>query len=74
MGEMRDSDWSRQNLLRSDWLLLIGAIITTITVFGVFANVLNDYCHESYKDGGIFIAERIPFNIRHVKFDIELWV
>ena len=20
MGEMRDSDWSRQNLLRSDWL------------------------------------------------------
>ena len=21
MGEMRDSDWSRRNLLRSDWLL-----------------------------------------------------
>ena len=31
MGEMRDSDWSRANLLRSDWLLLIGAIITTHT-------------------------------------------
>ena len=29
MGEMRDSDWSRPNLLRSDWLLLNGAIITT---------------------------------------------
>ena len=29
MGEMRDSDWSRENLLRSDWLLLIGAIMTT---------------------------------------------
>ena len=29
MGEMRDSDWSRQNLLRSDWLGLIGAICTT---------------------------------------------
>ena len=26
---MRDSDWSRANLLRSDWLLLIGATITT---------------------------------------------
>ena len=26
---MRDSDWSRQNLLRSDWLGLIGAIMTT---------------------------------------------
>ena len=29
MGQMRDSDWSRQNLLRSDWLLLIRATITT---------------------------------------------
>ena len=29
MGEMRDSDWSRENLLRSDWLRLIGATITT---------------------------------------------
>ena len=27
---MRDSDWSRPNLLRSDWLLLNGAIITTV--------------------------------------------
>ena len=30
MGEMRDSDWSRDKMLRSDWLLLIGAIMTTI--------------------------------------------
>ena len=29
MGEMRDSDWSRPNLLRSDWLLLDVAICTT---------------------------------------------
>ena len=29
MGEMRDSDWSRPNLLRSDWLPIIGAIMTT---------------------------------------------
>ena len=26
---MRDSDWSREILLRSDWLLLIVAIMTT---------------------------------------------
>ena len=26
---MRDSDWSRQFLLRSDWLLLFGPILTT---------------------------------------------
>ena len=32
MGEMRDSDWSRPNLLRSDWLLPIGAIMTTQTL------------------------------------------
>ena len=29
MGEMRDSDWSRQNLLRSDWLVPKVAPITT---------------------------------------------
>ena len=29
MGEMRDSDWSRQFLLRSDWLLPSVASITT---------------------------------------------
>ena len=29
MGEMRDSDWSRPKLLRSDWLPPIGAIMTT---------------------------------------------
>ena len=29
MGEMRDSDWSRPNLLRSDWLPIIVASMTT---------------------------------------------
>ena len=29
MGEMRDSDWSRPNFLRSDWLLVIVATNTT---------------------------------------------
>ena len=29
MGEMRDSDWSRQTLLRSDWLGPRVACITT---------------------------------------------
>ena len=29
MGEMRDSDWSRANLLRSDWLGPSVAIMTT---------------------------------------------
>ena len=29
MGEMRDSDWSRENMLRSDWLLPSVATITT---------------------------------------------
>ena len=28
MGEMRDSDWSRENLLRSDWS---GPSVATIT-------------------------------------------
>ena len=29
MGEMRDSDWSRRNLLRSDWLGPKVAMYTT---------------------------------------------
>ena len=32
MGEMRDSDWSREKLLRSDWLPIIGATMTTIDI------------------------------------------
>ena len=34
MGEMRDSDWSRQKLLRSDWLPTIVAPITTTVNLG----------------------------------------
>ena len=30
MGQMRDSDWSREILLRSDWLGLLVATMTTI--------------------------------------------
>ena len=30
MGQILNSDWSRQNLLRSDWSGLIGAPYTTI--------------------------------------------
>ena len=30
---MRDSDWSRPNLLRSDWLPIIVAICTTFEPF-----------------------------------------
>ena len=32
MGEMRDSDWSRQNLLRSDWLVPRVALYTTVII------------------------------------------
>ena len=39
MGEILDSDWSRQNLLRSDWLLPIVALITTLN-FGFEASTV----------------------------------
>ena len=32
MGQMRDSDWSRANLLRSDWLGPFVAICTTVHI------------------------------------------
>ena len=37
MGQMRDSDWSREILLRSDWLLPRVAPITTL----IWANILS---------------------------------
>ena len=36
MGEMRDSDWSRQILLRSDWLPTSVALYTTTNAFKCF--------------------------------------
>ena len=35
MGQMRDSDWSRRNVLRSDWLLPNVAMCTTDVKRGV---------------------------------------
>ena len=40
---MRDSDWSRQNLLRSDWLLLLGASFTTAIKGGDTASLFQMY-------------------------------
>ena len=36
MGQMRDSDWSRQNLLRSDWSGPSVASLTTVDIVGRF--------------------------------------
>ena len=45
---MRDSDWSRRNLLRSDWLLPIVAILTTyVLVRHTQQNVNNEIVSEN---------------------------
>ena len=41
MGQIRDSDWSRRNLLRSDWLLPRVAMYTTNVQHG-FLSFLNN--------------------------------
>ena len=42
MGQMRDSDWSREILLRSDWLHPKVAVYTTPVLFSVaFKNTGN---------------------------------
>ena len=43
MGEMRDSDWSRPKILRSDWLGLIGAIMTTQVSVTFAITVLREF-------------------------------
>ena len=52
---MRDSDWSRQNLLRSDWLVLIGASYTT--------EVLSLYSLVFISNRRVFIAQSSYFLI-----------
>ena len=44
MGEILDSDWSRQNLLRSDWLVPRVALYTT----NVVENVVVTYGRYMY--------------------------
>ena len=56
MGEMRDSDWSRENLLRSDWLPPIGAMYTTTR-----NNELNSTPHFE-----LFPTAKINFQMRLV--------
>ena len=41
MGEMRDSDWSRKFLLRSDWLPIHVASMTTLYSFSIFMQGLS---------------------------------
>ena len=46
MGEMHDSDWSRQNLLRSDWLGPSVATMTTV-IFLIYSEGLKIHHHIS---------------------------
>ena len=50
---MRDSDWSRPNFLRSDWLLVIVATITTsdLAVFRIRVVVNAQICHRTTMHG-----------------------
>ena len=55
MGEMRDSDWSRPNLLRCDWLPIIVAIMTTQLTWSKQKLVFN------YQTSGNFSSLRFFF-------------
>ena len=55
MGEMRDSDWSRRNLLRSDWSGPSVAIMTTNLLFSVKMKSA-DVSKESRLTKLVFIA------------------
>ena len=56
MGEMRDSDWSRENLLRSDWLLLIGAIMTTNCSGEEIGLILNREANRLSQDARLYFT------------------
>ena len=61
MGQMRDADWSRETLLRSDWLVPIVAPITT--AFGLplsflpsKTSFLHDHSTTQHSDFSSFLA------------------
>ena len=54
MGEILDSDWSRSNLLRSDWLLLIVASMTTGFYVSLTLGNLNVRSLNNLGTGGKF--------------------
>ena len=60
MGEMRDSDWSRPNLLRSDWLPIIVAICTT---FEPFLTDFEEVLRFLHLGGGGVCRKRRPWAI-----------
>ena len=71
MGEMRDSDWSRRNLLRSDWSGPSVAIYTTLvhgiaTFFEYYsANNVSNSSHQAV--GGIkWFAILLSHEVHHL--------
>ena len=76
MGEMRDSDWSRPKILRSDWLGLIGATMTTSNnsaqflehFFAATARLRRKNCIISRFVGAVNERRRILFPVSYLKF------
>ena len=74
MGEILDSDWSRRNLLRSDWLPTSVAIMTTlhvennytkvVTSRGIFSNFISTNRLNKCKATIMFLItpKRSPFH------------
>ena len=84
---MRDSDWSRENLLRSDWSGLQGASITTLdysefTYVGNkqtkinYKKYITTLLHKKFLQFGLLRAVAFQLNLRylHVKITYLLWV
>ena len=69
MGEILDSDWSRENLLRSDWLgpsvalytTLDAAIFVLLSVFILIETICPNICSKSRLKSANSL---LPFNMR----------
>ena len=64
---MRDSDWSRANLLRSDWLPILGATMTT-SISNLELTFLTPRCHAQQRRvlGGGGEGSEIQANQKHI--------
>ena len=64
MGEMRDSDWSRKILLRSDWLPTSVALYTTGMLVH-FNSIFKDVSKEQHQTSELFKSQYPQINSPH---------
>ena len=71
MGEMRDSDWSRRNLLRSDWLGPRVAMYTTHIIRAKILLIVNIILTDGIRMFLNTLTKKIEANLKITIFVVK---